>query len=652
MWDRRTASSLALAAVFSTAGTAFAAGIPQQTPLFYTGVLEDGSGLVEGQQLVGILFWDAEAGGNTVCTTAEASQMIVRGTFRVALDIGCVAAVQQHAELWVEVTLNGESTGRAKIAAVPYAIEAARASAASGALETTLTTLDTRVGTLEASPGGPTGPTGPTGATGPAGGPPGPTGPTGPTGSTGPAGLVGAQGPPGSAGSTGSAGAQGIQGPTGPQGNTGGTGATGATGPQGPTGPGGGATGATGPTGPTGPAGGPPGPQGADGATGPTGPAGPTGPQGVQGPVGSQGAPGSPGATGSQGAPGATGPQGPQGSIGATGPAGAQGPQGVAGPTGPAGAQGPQGSVGATGPAGAPGGQGPAGPTGPAGGQGPQGVAGPAGPTGPQGVAGPAGPTGPQGIQGVAGPIGPTGATGPAGTYTPGYGIVITSGSAIGVQPSQVALKDATQGNQAFDTNTLYLDYTNNAVGVGNTTPGEALDVTGNARVSGNFTYSVPKTYDYAIAGPEFIQANRIDDEEWRSGQTTGYKYLVNGGGNATYSSDSEAGVHLPQGATVTQMLCYWYDNDATIDVSFTIHLLRITAAGSVLSMGQVARAAAALQTTTIQTVSDTTINSATIDNTSSTYYMYLDNFTTTGVPTSNVRWYGCHISYTVNQAD
>ena len=127
MWDLRTRllSSLALAALLGSAGPASAAGIPQQTPLFYAGVLEDGSGLVEGQQLVGILFWDAEAGGNTVCTTAESSQMIVRGTFRVALDVGCVAAVQQHPELWVEVTLNGESTGRAKIAAVPYAIEAA-----------------------------------------------------------------------------------------------------------------------------------------------------------------------------------------------------------------------------------------------------------------------------------------------------------------------------------------------------------------------------------------------------------------------------------------------------------------------------------------------------------------------------------------------
>lgn len=228
---------------------------------------------------------------------------------------------------------------------------------------------------------------------------------------------------------------------------------------------------------------------------------------------------------------------------------------------------------------------------------------------------------------------------------------MISGSNTIGVQPTQVAIKDGAQGNQAFDTNTLYLDYTNNAVGVGNTTPGEALDVTGNARVSGNFTYSVPKTYDYAIAGPEFAQANHIDDEEWRSGQTTGYKFMVNGGGNATYTTDAEAGVHLPQGATVTQLLCYYYDNDAAIDVSFTIYLIRITSAGSVLSMAQVARPTTALQTTTVQTVSDTTVSSATIDNTSNTYYLYLDNFTTNGVPSSNVRWYGCHISYTVNQA-
>src|SRR5882672_8122608 len=97
-------------------GPLVAAGIPQQQPLFYSGVLENAGGLVEGDHPIGLLLWDAATGGNQLCTTA----------------------------------------GRAKIAAVPYAVEAGRASEAAGALSTTITGLDTRLAAVEARPGGAT----------------------------------------------------------------------------------------------------------------------------------------------------------------------------------------------------------------------------------------------------------------------------------------------------------------------------------------------------------------------------------------------------------------------------------------------------------------------------------------------------------------
>jgi hypothetical protein len=202
-----------------------------------------------------------------------------------------------------------------------------------------------------------------------------------------------------------------------------------------------------GPTGPTGAAGA----TGADGATGPQGIAGPTGAQGNTGPTGSQGIQGIAGPTG---ADGATGPQG------IAGPTGSQGIQGITGPTGANGATGPQGIQGIAGPTGAQGN------TGPTGSQGIQGIAGPTGAdgaTGPQGITG---PTGSQGIQGITGPTGATGATGPlvAGTV------------------NQTLRHDGTTWAAS---STLVNDGTN--VGVGQLSPTEKLDVTGNVRTSTGF---------------------------------------------------------------------------------------------------------------------------------------------------------------------
>ena len=111
-------------------------------------------------------------------------------------------------------------------------------------------------------------------------------GATGATGATGASGFsyIGATGatgigPTGASGATGATGATGPIGPIGLKGDIGATGPIGLTGPIGPIGatgvpgPPGGATGATGPTGPT----------GATGATGPTGATGATGPTGATG---------------------------------------------------------------------------------------------------------------------------------------------------------------------------------------------------------------------------------------------------------------------------------------------------------------------------------------------------------------------------------
>jgi hypothetical protein len=67
-------------------------------------------------------------------------------------------------------------------------------------------------------------------------------------------------------------------------------------------------------------------------------------------------------------------------------------------------------------------------------------------------------------------------------TTTPSVALDV-SGSA-SLTGSVSAASATITGNLTVDTNTLYVDATNNRVGIGNTSPTEALDVTGTARAS------------------------------------------------------------------------------------------------------------------------------------------------------------------------
>jgi hypothetical protein len=204
------------------------------------------------------------------------------------------------------------------------------------------------------------------------------------------------------------------------------------------------------------------------------------------------------GDVGAQGAQGFTGPQGPQGTQGFTGP---QGTQGFTGAQGTQGFTGPQGTQGFTGP---------------------QGTQGPQGFTGPQGAQGTQGFTGPQGTQGFTGPVGatgPTGATGPVagsanqvvykdgtnaaagsanltfngttltaaafsgpltGNVTgnvSGTAATVTSAAQTNITSVGTLTTLAVTGALTVDAGTLFVDATNNEVGVNTTNPQAALDV-------------------------------------------------------------------------------------------------------------------------------------------------------------------------------
>jgi hypothetical protein len=132
-----------------------AVGIPAQAALSYSGLLQDADGQpLSGEHVIELELWNvANGAGEALCSTAGVSTALSNGRFSVPLPEECAATVQTHADLWFEVIVDGTALGRNKIGAVPYAVEANRASVAGGALEASLAALEARLADLEAQNG-------------------------------------------------------------------------------------------------------------------------------------------------------------------------------------------------------------------------------------------------------------------------------------------------------------------------------------------------------------------------------------------------------------------------------------------------------------------------------------------------------------------
>jgi hypothetical protein len=109
----------------------FAEGIPTSNPLYYSGTLTENGQLVNAPRQLAINVWSnpaAQTGEVALCSTNVASTPVISGRFRVALDASCTAAIHAHPDTYVEVVVGGStSLGRAKVGAVPYAVEAEHA---------------------------------------------------------------------------------------------------------------------------------------------------------------------------------------------------------------------------------------------------------------------------------------------------------------------------------------------------------------------------------------------------------------------------------------------------------------------------------------------------------------------------------------------
>jgi hypothetical protein len=146
-----TASTAGAALLAFVVGRAVAGGIPTMDPLTYSGTLEDAAGApLSGSHNLEVKLWDGASGGrDPLCTTGSQSVDLNGGHFAVTLPDACTNAVKDNADLWADVLVDGASLGRTKLGAVPYAVEAGRASDAFGALKTALDALSSRIGALE-----------------------------------------------------------------------------------------------------------------------------------------------------------------------------------------------------------------------------------------------------------------------------------------------------------------------------------------------------------------------------------------------------------------------------------------------------------------------------------------------------------------------
>jgi hypothetical protein len=120
------------------------AEIPTTDALTYAGVLEniDGTPIAAASKNVAVQLWDAQSGGTKLCERDSLPTPLTMGHFEVTMPGDCPPKLQAGKPAYVDVLVDGASIGRTKIGAVPYALEAGRASEAAGGLDARITAAE------------------------------------------------------------------------------------------------------------------------------------------------------------------------------------------------------------------------------------------------------------------------------------------------------------------------------------------------------------------------------------------------------------------------------------------------------------------------------------------------------------------------------
>jgi len=133
--DKAKIAAVLAAATLTSAsflvGRSLAGGIPSDSPLVYSGVLEDGNGPINASRNIEIKLWGKAKAH--LCTTLPQRVALVNGRFSLTLPADCVEAVNREPEVEIEVLVDGGPLERKRLGVVPYALQAGHATTASNA---------------------------------------------------------------------------------------------------------------------------------------------------------------------------------------------------------------------------------------------------------------------------------------------------------------------------------------------------------------------------------------------------------------------------------------------------------------------------------------------------------------------------------------
>jgi hypothetical protein len=219
------------------------------------------------------------------------------------------------------------------------------------------------------------------------------------------------------------------------------------------------------------------------------------------------------------------------------------------------------------------------------------------------------------------------------------------------INPAKIDGTAATlSGDQVFDEGTLTIETASGRVGVGTALPEATLDVRGDIRISGEILLGNPRTLSINVAGAAYTPTDiATEDDHLSTSEFGGYLYM---GGNldnpsdTALAADAVAPIELPAGATVTRLICHFYDSAATEDLGGTAFLMRRSAEStSASTMASVSLSTTGIADTNMQTNFDDTITApAMIDPAD---YLWLRVRIQTGAYSgTSLRFYGCSVEY------
>jgi hypothetical protein len=186
-------------------------------------------------------------------------------------------------------------------------------------------------------------------------------------------------------------------------------------------------------------------------------------------------------------------------------------------------------------------------------------------------------------------------------------------------------------------------------VGIGNPTPAEALDVTGNIQASGTvdaadfaFSSAVTRYASYSANVFDVLTMLGSDTKFATPNAVTGYHYFNGVSGALGYAV---ASMNLPDGAVITELAGWVWDNDATSPSR--IELVRHENGTSNYLVMATVESDVPTALASVQSVSTVSVFSGAIDN---SLYSYFVRYTGKDDNTQNTRLYNARIQYQITK--